>query len=171
MQKECIRSSKTAVSWPHCQKLNHIYGSIKNRRNYQVAWTNYSQRTADVPQSVQLLCQVCKTFCDNSCTTTHTVTERITMEMGNRGESCIQKVERCIHQCTGVANARLFKTVYHQNWCKLVCCWRRANGNRSRWHKTACLLHEQVINGSTEKLCNTRQRAICYWKALTLEGP
>ena len=71
------------------QKLNHIYGSVKNRRNYQVACTHYSQRTADVPLSMQLLCQVCKTFCDNSCTTTQPVMERITIEMGNRRRSCI----------------------------------------------------------------------------------
>ena len=80
-----------ATSW----KLNHIHGSVKNWRNYQVACTHYSQRTADVPRSVQLLCQVRKTFCDHSCTITQPAMEGITMEMGNRGESCIRGAERC----------------------------------------------------------------------------
>ena len=131
-----------------------------------MACTHYSQRTADVPRSVQLLCQVRKTFRDHSCTITQPVTERITMEMGNRGEICIRGVERCTRWCSSVVNARIFETVCHQNRCKLVCCWRRANINRARWYKTACLLHEQVINGSTEKLCNTQQRTICNCRGL-----
>ena len=80
-----------ATSW----KTQPYLWIRKNQRNYQVACTHYSQRTADISWSMQLLCQVCKTFRDHSCTTTQPVTERITMEMGNRGKSCIRGVERC----------------------------------------------------------------------------